>query len=222
MEINLTHTACTIALFLVASIANAALIDRGGGLIYDTDRNITWLQDANYAKSSGYDVDGRLNLADAKAWAAQLEYGGHSNWRLPNTVGNSEYNSGCTPDTGYNCTASELGHMYYLELGNYGVVAPDGITASPIFGVVNTGPFTNIQSSDYWSGTVISIDPQGQGWYFDYSEGQQGYWVHTGEFFAWAVHSGDIGAVPVPAAAWLFGSGLLGLIGMARRKHGAL
>ena len=24
--------------------------------------------------------------------------------------------------------------------------------------------------------------------------------------------------VPIPAAAWLFGSGLLGLIGMARRK----
>ncbi|MDH3888134.1 MAG: VPLPA-CTERM sorting domain-containing protein, partial [Gammaproteobacteria bacterium] len=25
-------------------------------------------------------------------------------------------------------------------------------------------------------------------------------------------------AVPVPAAVWLFGSGLLGLIGMAKRK----
>jgi hypothetical protein len=25
-------------------------------------------------------------------------------------------------------------------------------------------------------------------------------------------------AVPIPAAAWLFGSGLLGLAGMARRK----
>ena len=25
-------------------------------------------------------------------------------------------------------------------------------------------------------------------------------------------------AVPVPAAAWLFGSGLLGLVGVARRK----
>ena len=25
--------------------------------------------------------------------------------------------------------------------------------------------------------------------------------------------------VPVPAAVWLFGSGLLGLIGVARRKH---
>jgi hypothetical protein len=31
--------------------------------------------------------------------------------------------------------------------------------------------------------------------------------------------SGWIGAVPVPAAVWLFGSGLLGLIGIARRKR---
>jgi hypothetical protein len=34
----------------------------------------------------------------------------------------------------------------------------------------------------------------------------------------WAVHDGDIGAVPIPAALWLFGSGLLGLVGMAKRK----
>jgi len=32
---------------------------------------------------------------------------------------------------------------------------------------------------------------------------------------------GQISAVPVPAAAWLFGSGLLGLVGMARRKKAA-
>lgn len=30
-----------------------------------------------------------------------------------------------------------------------------------------------------------------------------------------------LGAVPVPAAVWLFGSGLLGLVGVARRKHSA-
>ena len=35
----------------------------------------------------------------------------------------------------------------------------------------------------------------------------------TGEGFA-----GQVSAVPVPAAAWLFGSGLLGLVGIARRK----
>lgn len=32
------------------------------------------------------------------------------------------------------------------------------------------------------------------------------------------VSTGTISAVPVPAAAWLFGSGLIGLIGVARRK----
>ncbi len=31
--------------------------------------------------------------------------------------------------------------------------------------------------------------------------------------------TGHVSSVPVPAAAWLFGSGLLGLVGIARRKH---
>jgi len=31
----------------------------------------------------------------------------------------------------------------------------------------------------------------------------------------------SLAAVPIPAAVWLFGSGLLGLIGMARRKKAA-
>ena len=32
---------------------------------------------------------------------------------------------------------------------------------------------------------------------------------------------GQVGVVPVPPALWLFGSGLLGLVGMARRKKAA-
>ncbi len=39
--------------------------------------------------------------------------------------------------------------------------------------------------------------------------------------YAWAVRDGDVGAVPVPAAVWLFGSGLIGLLGVARRKRAA-
>jgi hypothetical protein len=31
--------------------ANAKLIDRGNGLVYDDSLNITWLQNANYAAS---------------------------------------------------------------------------------------------------------------------------------------------------------------------------
>jgi len=33
--------------------------------------------------------------------------------------------------------------------------------------------------------------------------------------------SGTVSAVPVPAAVWLFGSGLLGLLGVARRRQSA-
>ena len=57
--------------FALPGIANAALVDRGGGLIYDTDLNITWLADANYAYTSGYDTqdatDGLMTHAYAMA-----------------------------------------------------------------------------------------------------------------------------------------------------------
>lgn len=34
----------------------------------------------------------------------------------------------------------------------------------------------------------------------------------------WRQYNGTISQIPLPAAVWLFGSGLLGLVGMARRK----
>lgn len=44
-----------VGIMLSASLqANAVLIDRGNGLIYDDYFNITWLADANYAATSGY------------------------------------------------------------------------------------------------------------------------------------------------------------------------
>jgi hypothetical protein len=44
--------------------------------------------------------------------------------------------------------------------------------------------------------------------------------IKSDTLFAWAVHSGDVGAaiVPLPAAIWLFGSGLLGLISMLKQQ----
>ena len=190
-------TAIFVAALGVSSVANAALVDRGGGLIYDQDLNITWLANAN--------VNGVMTWNNAMTWASNFSYYDsvrnvtYTDWRLP------------TSDTcgGYNCTGSEMGHLFYTELG--------GTAASSILssGDPDLALFTNVQSNYYWSGTEYAPDPR-SAWYFHFGVGNQnangGY--KTGTSFAWAVRPGDVAAVPPPAAAWLFGSGLLGLIGI--------
>jgi hypothetical protein len=63
------------ALIMVLGVsvsAQATLIDNGGGFIYDFDLGITWLQDANYASTSG------MTWSAANTWATTLVYGGVS------------------------------------------------------------------------------------------------------------------------------------------------
>lgn len=91
--------AAAAAMLALSGAAQSALINRGGGMIYDTTANITWLADMNYAYTSGYVAsgvapgsahgentiwtDGRMSWAAAKNWADNLVYGGFSDWRLP-------------------------------------------------------------------------------------------------------------------------------------------
>ncbi len=83
---NKTKAFCISLLTLWAGTSQAILIDRGGGLIYDDVLNITWLQDANYAKTSGHDADGVMSWESAIEWTNQLTYGGFDDWRLPKTI----------------------------------------------------------------------------------------------------------------------------------------
>lgn len=223
------------AIFLVSLSVDAALIDRGGGLIYDDNINVTWLQDANYAFTSGYINtiettfdDGRMDWFEASAWADQLTFGGYDDWRLPITphmdasCSASGVQDGIAIDWGYSCIGSELGHLYIEELGNLGYKDSNGVF-QPDFGLKNTGVFYNLQDDDYWSGSdYLPFDDNA--WYFNFETGgyQGGNNKYSDIFFAWAVRDGDVAAVvPVPAAVWLFGSGLLGLIRIARRKKAA-
>lgn len=48
------NVAILLAGLLIIGSAQATLIDRGGGLIYDTDRDITWLSDANLIASNSF------------------------------------------------------------------------------------------------------------------------------------------------------------------------
>jgi len=72
-----------VALFTISSQANAALIKRTDNLIYDDVANITWLSDVKYAKTSNFDLDGKMTWADSNAWVEQLSIDGFTNWYLP-------------------------------------------------------------------------------------------------------------------------------------------
>ncbi len=178
--------------------ANAALTDNGNGTVTQTRNDgsiLMWLKDANYAKTSGYDSDGRMTWYQAKAWINSLNtsnYLGYNNWRLPATlpVNGSAYNYGLdltydgSSDWGYNISApgsvypgstgSEMAYLYYWELGNmawcdmYGNCPQDGWE-----GLLNAGPFDNLQTDIYWSGTAHTPYPN-MVWGFSYFVGYQG------------------------------------------------
>ena len=107
-------TALTALSLMLAGGAEAALVERlfdangNAQAIYDDVADLTWLQDANYAQTSAYDADGRMNWVQANAWAGSLNIDGVTGWRLP---------GGTMVNGGYNQTASEKGNLFYNLLG---------------------------------------------------------------------------------------------------------
>ncbi|ATG91610.1 DUF1566 domain-containing protein [Methylomonas koyamae] len=207
---------CSIAVLAAFSVApaQAELLSRLGGLAYyDTDAGITWLADADYAKTSGYDNDGLMTWDQANAWAAGLNIAGVTGWHLPYT---QQPDASCGVQAfgaslGNNCEGSELGNLFYNVLGGSSTIAISDSHND------NYDLFSNIRISGYWSATEFSGDPLGQtAWTFGMG-GVQIY-VNKSSFepHAWAVRDGDVAAVPVPAAIWLYGAGL-GLLAYLRR-----
>lgn len=193
----------------VPCMSAAALIDRGNGLVYDTDRDLTWLANANAGAGSSFDdgnitTDGLMTWTAAMNWAGSLTYAGFSDWRLPSTA----ESSGTISCPTLSCSSPEMGHLFYMELG--------GSSGSSIGAVHNAdyALFPNLQSAIYWSSTAGPSN--GYAYLFNFDNGHYGFQTINFEHYAWAVHNGDIGvsAVPVPTSAWLFASGLVGLVSL--------
>lgn len=192
-------------LFCFAGPLQADLINRGGGLIYDSDLDVTWLQDANYAQTSGHDADGLMNYVAASDWAANLGYYDsvrgvtYDDWRLPNATDVNSDGATFTNlyqgvDFGYNITVpSELSYMFYQSLGNLGEfdTAAFPTACAPDQCLTNTGPFINLQSQIYWTNEESGLEPT-RGFIFDFRRGFQRITDWGNVNYAWAVRDGDV------------------------------
>ena len=189
---------------------------------YDDEADLTWLADANFAHSTNYvgadRGNGRMTWQSAVGWAAQLNVNGVDGWRLPDTLQpdtscDSQLANGLS--VGTNCTGGELGNLFYNVLG--------GVADTPLFTTHNASYelFSNITNGSYWSATELASNTS-LAWVFGMNNGSQGSVLKDVTLFGWAVKTGDVGTIPVPAAMWLFSSGLLGLIGIAKKRNGAV
>jgi hypothetical protein len=134
-----------LTLLLWASLAQAALHDRGNGLIYDDILDVTWLQDANLAATETFGVSGIrpdgsfAGCNTPRRWIEAMNaanYKGFSDWQFPrpepvNGVDwNEQFSYDGSTDAGYNISAPgsaypgshahPLAHLFYQSLGNQG------------------------------------------------------------------------------------------------------
>lgn len=130
-------------------------------------------------------------------------------------------------------TASEMAHMFYVTLSNPGGYIPSSSGDLVLSGcqvsdsdtcLDNVGPFSNLQPWLYWSASEApSYQPSStQGislaWGFRMDNGGQAQFDITANYYAWAVSSGDVAAIPEPETCALMLTGL-GLVGFVARRR---
>ncbi|MDO8358079.1 MAG: hypothetical protein Q7U76_17010 [Nitrospirota bacterium] len=213
--------------------SQAALIDAGNGLIYDNVSNVTWLSSGltftnNVAGSTSnptgnpytgpllgtvvtpslgapytiaandLNYDSGLGRWVGSWWAATAwadgftsQHGSQtvSDWRLPTTAE----------------AQNLIAQLNQLGTGRVGA-APPFEFVPPFFWTSDLTSETNVNFANMLGGTI------GNRTFFDSTAGRPAY------SNVMAVVPGSVAPVPLPAAAWLFGSGLASLLFSARKR----
>jgi len=220
MKKMILKTALLATMATLTGAAQAALFDRGGGLIYDDTFDITWLADMNYARTSGYDDDGGMIWLEAVSWADNLVYGVYSDWRLP-TLNPSD--TSCSDGFGdrrygYNCTGGELSHLFVADLGYNADASGRDTSDDTPEQIDNLALFSNVQSYTYWSGLELAGTFNVR--VFNTDNGFQGIFYRGNEGYALAVRDGNVSPIPEPETYALMLAGLA-VVGAAARRRKA-
>ena len=223
----------TLLLLSLSDLAHAALLTVGNGLIYDSVSDVTWISNGltfsnNIASTTSnpsgnpytgplvgtvvtpslgapytiaandLNFDASLGRWVGSWWAATAwadgftsQHGSHSisDWRLPTT------------SEAQNLTTQ----LTQLGTGRVGA-APPFEWIPPFFWTSTLTSETNVNFANMLGGSI------GNRTLFDAAAGRPAY------SNVMAVVSGNVAPVPLPAAAWLFGSGVVGLAALARRR----
>ena len=199
---------CAALCFLGINNASAALLDRGGGMIYDDVLNITWLQDFNYAATSGYDTDGFMTWDNANTWANALTVGGYDDWRLPT------FDPAHARPTTITLT-NEIGSLWLLLGGGSSINS--GTDISPFINLE-----TEFESQWYWTALEGSYQNEtSKAWRFSMECGCWDAQSKNMEYQVMAVRTGDVSiipAIPEPETYAMLLAGL-SLIGFSARRR---
>ena len=196
-----------IFLFLVGAgldtTASAELFIRVGGMVYDSDLNVTWLADANYAATQYAEscgaigtVDGQMTWPEAVRWAENLDVGGYHDWRLPTAPVDDASCDGKPIFTyGSHCMGGEMSHLFYGDIKHgLGGKLGDNIIKTHN---ANYLLFHNFSAYGvYWTGT--NFPPFGQIVFnFHTREGFSNANSKSVHNYAMAVRDGDVAEVDV-------------------------
>ena len=145
IESKFVSILCATVLVIVSTATHAELIDRGNGLIYDSDQDLTWMQNAGAFSGGSWDA--------AMAWAENLEFGGFDDWRLPVTTQSDDPT--CTGDIR---TAGD--YQLFFE-HRAGCIGGEMEKLTYLHDPLNNPLFQNINRSRYWMATPYrdGIDP---------------------------------------------------------------
>lgn len=225
----------TLFLLIMSGVSHAALTTIGTATYKGSEYKLIWDDDNNGNSIVWLDYTNRSTDLDSQVrWASSLNgtgvltinlYNGYtvdwggSSWRLPAAVdGRFEYGYDGTTTIGYNITSSEMGHLFYEELGNLGECDTSGNYQSG-YGLTETGDFESLIASWYWSGTWFT-ESSACAFVFSMLFGFQDFNVYTIDDYGLAVRTGhvSVSSTPIPGAILLLGSGLLGMVVVGRKK----
>lgn len=167
-----------------APAAEAGLVDRGGGLVYDTERDLTWL-------ASPALLPGPMAWLDAASFASDFEYAGGSDWLMPDTP---FFDAACAGSEGFGCVDSDMGHLFHQRLGGQpgeSVFDATGDTPEQLAAVALMPALVN---GWFWS-WQIADDGVGSAFAFHFGTGQQLIRDTALSGRVLLVHTGDLGAV---------------------------